>query len=288
MLNWRKNIFTKKMFRYALYVPRFILNIHGRNGTFEDSSPILANSIPKSGTHLLIAILRAFPEIRDWGNFLASTPSFTFRELSVKDVRKRIDRFVPNELVGAHLFYDDHIAAYLSEKHIIHYFIYRDPRDIVVSEAYYLSQMNRWHFMHKYFKSLLDQESRITLAIEGLENLPGNRSYPSILHRVSYFTTWLKKHEIYAIKYEDLISTNKIETIQQIVDHYLNVRSLTVNRNELTKKIIHSINPYNSHTFRTGKSGNWKAVFTERQKDLFKEIAGDLLIELGYEKDYNW
>jgi len=53
-------------------------------------------------------------------------------------------------------------------------------------------------------------------------------------------------------------------------------------------KVLHNINPQNSHTFRTGKSGNWKTVFTERQKDLFKEIAGDLLIELGYEKDYNW
>ena len=29
-------------------------------------------------------------------------------------------------------------------------------------------------------------------------------------------------------------------------------------------------------------------MFTERDKEVFKEEAGDLLIELGYEKDVDW
>jgi hypothetical protein len=40
--------------------------------------------------------------------------------------------------------------------------------------------------------------------------------------------------------------------------------------------------------FRKGVAGDWKNVFTEQDKLIFKEEAGDLLIELGYEKDNDW
>lgn len=40
--------------------------------------------------------------------------------------------------------------------------------------------------------------------------------------------------------------------------------------------------------FRKGISGDWKNVFTERDKSIYKEVAGDLLVQLGYEKDYSW
>ncbi len=40
--------------------------------------------------------------------------------------------------------------------------------------------------------------------------------------------------------------------------------------------------------FRKGISGDWKGVFTGRDKEVFKEEAGELLVELGYEKDLAW
>jgi hypothetical protein len=39
---------------------------------------------------------------------------------------------------------------------------------------------------------------------------------------------------------------------------------------------------------RKGVAGDWKNVFTERDKAIYKEVAGDLLINLGYAKDNNW
>lgn len=39
---------------------------------------------------------------------------------------------------------------------------------------------------------------------------------------------------------------------------------------------------------RKGIHGDWKGVFNERDKRTFKKNAGDLLVELGYEKDLNW
>ncbi len=43
-----------------------------------------------------------------------------------------------------------------------------------------------------------------------------------------------------------------------------------------------------SSFFRKGVAGDWKNVFTERDKQVFKEEAGDLLVQLGYEKSSDW
>jgi hypothetical protein len=40
--------------------------------------------------------------------------------------------------------------------------------------------------------------------------------------------------------------------------------------------------------FRKGITGDWKNVFTDEDKRIFKKVAGDLLIKLGYEEDENW
>lgn len=39
---------------------------------------------------------------------------------------------------------------------------------------------------------------------------------------------------------------------------------------------------------RKGVSGDWREAFTARDRGVFKEEAGDLLVELGYEKDHGW
>jgi hypothetical protein len=43
-----------------------------------------------------------------------------------------------------------------------------------------------------------------------------------------------------------------------------------------------------SSFFRKGIVGDRKNVFTEQDKLVFKEEAGELLAKLGYEKDDTW
>jgi len=43
-----------------------------------------------------------------------------------------------------------------------------------------------------------------------------------------------------------------------------------------------------SSRHRKGVSGDWINVFTGEDRRVFKEVAGDLLVELGYEQDDNW
>ncbi|MEW6715897.1 MAG: sulfotransferase [Chloroflexota bacterium] len=39
---------------------------------------------------------------------------------------------------------------------------------------------------------------------------------------------------------------------------------------------------------RKGEPGFWQELFTQRDREVFKQIAGDTLIAWGYEKDMNW
>src|SRR5918997_19480 len=40
--------------------------------------------------------------------------------------------------------------------------------------------------------------------------------------------------------------------------------------------------------FRKGVVGDWRDVFTERDRELYKNLAGERLVEFGYEKSYDW
>jgi hypothetical protein len=43
-----------------------------------------------------------------------------------------------------------------------------------------------------------------------------------------------------------------------------------------------------SSFYRKGVAGDWRNYFTARDKEIYKEEAGELLIRLGYERDLNW
>ena len=89
------------------------------------------------------------------------------------------------------------------------------------------------------------------------------------------------------IHFEDLVN-NRATTLNKIIDHFLVRVPLTTPRKTILDSLESSINPSKSPTFRSGKTGEWRKHFTDEHKKIFKDVAGDLLIRLGYEKDNNW
>jgi hypothetical protein len=59
-------------------------------------------------------------------------------------------------------------------------------------------------------------------------------------------------------------------------------------REKALSVLVDAIRPKKSHTFRSGKTGGWKQYFMDDHKSLFKDVAGDLLVKLGYEENNNW
>jgi hypothetical protein len=62
-----------------------------------------------------------------------------------------------------------------------------------------------------------------------------------------------------------------------------------VKRNRFEKVARRQAGSEDSTSFlRKGVAGDWRNVFTERDKAIYKEFAGDLLVEMNYEQDDNW
>lgn len=92
------------------------------------------------------------------------------------------------------------------------------------------------------------------------------------------------------IRFEDLIGSSgggsdkkQIETVNAIVKHI----GIELSQEEIQQIAAKSFFT-GSRTFRKGHIGDWRNHFTEEHKQIFKEVHGDTLIKLGYEKDYDW
>jgi hypothetical protein len=286
----RNNPFVRKSLALLRQASRARVRLGATAEDYLRQPPVLANSVPKSGTHLLLQVLQGLPATTHYGSFIASTPPLTFYERSERNHLRLIRALAPGEICPAHLFYADSFDVALDRLNCVHYFIYRDPRDVVVSDAHYLAEMTWWHRMHKYFKQIEDPAERISRAILGFKssNADFPYDYPDVARRFSRYLGWLNKTNVFAIRYEDLIGVNLKALLENIAVHYFERSTQRHSVEETVAAMLANINPEKSHTFREGKAGGWKKVFTEQHKSQMKDIAGQLLIDLGYEKDLNW
>ena len=279
----------RKAAAYANQIPRAFVRRRARDADYAARPVLIANSFPKSGTHLLIQILQAMPNAIYFGSFIASMPTITFRERDREAHLKLIDRTVPGEVVGAHIFHHPDHAAALARRNCAHFFIYRDPRDVAVSEAHYLARMNRWHRMHRYFARRLEtDDERIEAAIVGVSQRDTRYDYPDIGQRFARYRGWLDRNDVFAVKFEDLIGERRRETLADLAMFYAGRGNGDFDVGETLDSIEANIDPRQSHSFRQGGSGGWKKAFTPRHKEQMKAVAGQLLIDLGYEESYAW
>ena len=60
-------------------------------------------------------------------------------------------------------------VAFLCQPNRVNYFVYRDPRDLLVSQVFFATDMYEEHGMHGYYNSLPDFEERLKIAITGID-----------------------------------------------------------------------------------------------------------------------
>lgn len=282
----KKSALLRRSQRLAKQVPRMLEQMSVTPEALASSPPIIANSIPKSGTHLLNQIIIPFAKA-DYETFLISVPSFPHREVPKAKMLGSLARVVPGEMISAHLHFSEEYEQTLESKNAVHYFIYRDPRDIVVSEAHYLTHINTWHQLHAQFKSLPSDEARISLAILGNQDPHYNNDYPNVAERYCKYTAWIGRESCFAVRYEDLMSERRETIIADMVTFYAK-RVGRKDTDVLLREAVASIDPNKSFTYRQAKSGGWRSSLSETHKVKLKEVAGKLLVELGYEKDMSW
>jgi len=250
---------------------------------------LLGLSFPKSGTHLLDQILLGFsgvaPFARRLHSFYAEYEGASGRKRAPQQALAWLNSLRPLDVAAAHLFARPEVVARVASPAFVAYFIFRDPRDVAVSHAFYVSEIAPRHVHHDYYASLPDFEARLSTSILGRPE--AEVEFPNLARRFDPYLGWLDQPAVLKIRFEDLVQ-DRTQALSRILDHFLSRIPLPASRSEVLEALEAMIHPARSPTFRSGKSGEWRKYFTAEHKRMFKEVAGDLLIRLGYEKDYDW
>jgi hypothetical protein len=260
--------------------------------TFDDAPPIFGNSKPKSGSHLLLQILNGFTWIMPY-KYVQADPIRTIekegRRKRKEEILNQLKR-IPQGVIGwGYVEASVENVAFLCQPDRVNYFIYRDPRDLLVSQVFFATDMHEEHGMHEYYKSLPDFGERLKVAITGIDR--DGLHMVSVRQRYEGVFQWLdasRQKNVMCLRFEALIN-NRHATLNAMLDEVEKTGyKIPTPREKAITLLVNAIQPKKSHTFRSGKTGGWREHFTDDHKKLFKAVAGDLLVRLGYEKDDDW
>ncbi len=247
---------------------------------FNETAPkILCISIPKSGTHLLERALclhprlyrKLLPTVNDsnihkWDNFTAL-----------------LDTLHPGQVIVAHSRFTPERLQAIKARNIQCLFLIRDPRDIVVSQTFYILR----NCKHPHYQAFLPQtnfKDRVKIAIAG--HPPSGLT--SIGQGLALYAGWLDSGYP-VVRFEELIGpqgggdqTKQLSALRAIYNSIIDIDDDWIL--SLSKQLFSSASP----TFRKGAIGQWKQYFDVEMKNLFKKDAGKGLIQYGYEENDQW
>ena len=146
--------------------------------------------------------------------------------------------------------------------------------------------MHEEHGMHDYYKSLPDFGARLKVAITGIDQ--DGLHMVSVKQRYDGVFQWLEQKHVLCIRFEDLIDNRDPTLNTMLAEVEKTGYKIPTSRDKALSVLAEAIQPKKSHTFRSGKTGGWREYFTDEYKQLFKDVAGDLLARLGYEKNNDW
>ncbi len=249
---------------------------------------------PKTGTHLLTPILKAFTHKRVYW-----AEEYTISQENWEFDPDRPDLFYPyvntlpwdrqkmdlvwavskqqNSFLHLHAPFTQTMEKYLSENNCVNFFIKRDPRDQLVS------QLNHYKYIHLDINSPLNS---ISSDDERLLHMIKNELRRNVL----LYKGWLKSPVCCVLDFQKLMGNHGgAATDQDALEEVRKIaKALKFKISDRHLKRIYLDSFGKGWSFFKGKVGSWKDYFNEEHKAAAKEEIGDLLIELGYETDKNW
>ncbi len=243
---------------------------------------VVSNSIPKAGSHLLLACLENMPG-------LVYTRRHVDWHMSMARLARVLEQVQPGEFITAHLPYAPERAALLTRYRFRMVLMVRDPRDVVVSHAHWVTYRYTRGRFHPYFRSLPDEDARLMASIQGTPPLPSGERLDDIGTRVRAYLAWAE-HGAHVVRFEDLVGEAgggsrevQVRTIIELA-RFLGIDLSPQTAARLGERLFDPHSP----TFRRGRIGEWRERFRREHKTAFKAVAGDVLIALGYEHDEHW
>lgn len=270
---------------------------------------VFANSVQKSGTHLLLQLLTLlgvprYPRWRldpEWtrersvGKRLLMRPPGVGRPIPIGQgidasswwiERLAAEMPDPSSLLG-HASWSPELAGLLADVGMRTICIVRDPRDVVVSYAHFVVKIGKDKITrrpeHKALMALPDHAARLRVMIEGNE---GTASVPS---RFRAFLPWRSQPGVLVLRFEDLVGAaggGEDATQRRDVVRVAEFIGATLSDADLAQvcRNVWGGTP----TFRKGQIAQWREELTPALRDLAHREMDELLVELGYETSSNW
>jgi hypothetical protein len=167
----------------------------------------------------------------------------------------------------------------------------RDPRDVCVSAVYHLlNSPNSWlDSAEKERFSAFDFNEQLSYVLNDTKHTL------SPLFYLKQLIDLLKDPMIMVCSFEKLVGISgggdtelQVEQIFSITNAFdLNLSQIELDYLVESIHGLHETKDFSS-TFRCGQIGLWKECFTEEHIKICKKNMGMELIQLGYEKDYDW
>jgi hypothetical protein len=257
---------------------------------------IYLNGFPKSGLHLAVLMGRCLAHNAACDYAWAS--SFTETQWSAEwqpdyKIYPNLSRLQDNTWLKGHCGYKAEIEQYLYRHGVQKIFVYRDLRDVLVSQSYHVINDDEliYHPNKEAYRKMQSKEERMMACLTGVG------PYSGLFERWDLYAPWLWVPWVHKVRFEDMIQHP--EKTAQLFVQYVYKRMGQVHGvkfdfpedvlDEAVRVVMEAMTHRESSlTFRKGNIGDWREEFTPKVKKEFKRRAGRWLIELGYEKDNDW
>lgn len=260
------------------------------------------NGFPKSGLHCAVQFMKPLARLMPPGQLHPLPWVGTFKHNSWSDEWQDITaqlynlcRLWPGHYFKGHCAWQPEIEHFMWYAGLAHVFIFRDLRDVAVSQAHHILSDDPIfnHPGRDQYRDLGGFDEVLEAVIVGLD------CYPGVVDRWRLYAPWLDVAWVFQFRYEDALK-NPPGMAERLVQYGLErfggifglrLRPAEGQMEMAVEAMVHSAvdKREESLTFRQGKAGGWMEAFTERHKVLFKETDRDgWLVRLGYEQDDDW
>lgn len=250
-------------------------------------------SIPKSGTNLALAVLRAAApdapalDLSYPLPYESGTSKRTHGHRGFIHARRVMEAHAGDAIFHGHLVFSPYLLISMYELDVKPIFLYRDPRAVIVSQVHHILD-NPDHHAHLYFReALTDPRDRFAAIVRGTSSADASAPHlPEFRAGWLRFIRWINEPEVLPVRYEAIVGTafggddeRQRETFRRMLEH----SRCAIAEQQLGEIIGEGSQPSRSPTFRRGMVDGWRGEWTPEVDALFLEHAGDLLRRLHYE-----
>lgn len=253
---------------------------------------VFANSIPKSGTHLLSQLLGGVPRLWFCGQHLnhnrfrddLERPGDRAGEFHPERLQRQLSNVRNGQFVTAHMAYAPAVSQVLTDEGFAAFLMVRDPRDLVVSLAHYLVSREDLPGYHELVAMATPGE-RLMACICGIPVTSRvAQRVPSIAERLGRYRGWLTDPATLVVRFEDLVGPRGggSEEAQHRAVHQILVHCDRPAADSDVVALAARTFASHSATFRRGAIGDWRNHLGPEHEAALQLSAGDLMREFGY------